>query len=88
MRQLFVIIIGITPSYLVIANIPVLLNVMGVSDISNTFYRFSIYGFAFLLAFPVALIILKYWGKALLKLRIITDVEANRPPFNWANRHF
>jgi len=88
LRQLFLIIIGITPSYLVIANIPFVLRVLGVTDISNTLYRFSLFGLAFILAFPIALIILKLWGKALFKLKVITEIEANRPPFNWGKRYF
>jgi hypothetical protein len=88
LRQLFLIIIGITPSYLVIANIPQLLQVMGITQIDNTMYRFSLFGLAFILAFPVALIILKLWGKALFKMHVITEKEASSPPFNWGKRYF
>ncbi len=88
MRQLFLITIGITPSYLVIANIPWLLKDMGILEISNSLYRFSLVGLILLFAFPMAMLLLKIWGKALLKLHIITDAEADRPPFNWGFRYF
>jgi hypothetical protein len=88
MRQLFLIVIGITPSYLVLANIPLLLKDMGIFEISNSLYRFSLIGLIFLLAFPLAILLLKMWGKVLLKLHVITDKEANRPPFNWGYRYF
>ena len=87
MRQLFLIIIGITPSYLVIANIPLLLKDTGILEISSPLYRFSLIGLVVLLAFPAAVLLLKIWGKALLKLNVITEKEANRPPFNWGYRY-
>jgi hypothetical protein len=89
LRQLFLIVIGITPSYLVMANIPLLIeSMLGIGAISNSLYRLSLIGLIFFLTFPIAIIILKIWGKALLKLNIITDIEANRPPFNWGYRYF